>query len=354
MKKIFVINFGATSSKIAYFEDDQCRYKENLTHPAELLRQCETIWDQMDIRKKAIDDFMSSHGIKVSELDAIVSRGGHTEPIEGGVYRVTQKMLDQSRSMKFGNHPTDLGLQLAGIYAKEGPTAYTVDSSCTDEFEPLARYSGLKEIERVSRFQILNQRAVARKYAESINKSYEELNLITCMLGGGITCAAHKKGKAIDADYGLEGDGPFSTDRANGLPSGALVDMCFSGEYTYKEMKRKIKGLGGLMSYVGDTDVKAIEDRAEKGDKICKEALQAMAYQTAKDIAGLAAVLEGKVDAILLTGGIANSDFIVNEITKRVQFIAPIAVYPGEYEMDSLGINVYKALMGQVEVKELV
>ena len=353
MKKIFVINFGATSSKIAYFEDDKCVYKENLTHDAAEIARCETIWDQMDLRKKAIDEFMAAHGIVVSELDAVVSRGGHTEPLQGGVYRVNQKMLDESRSMKYGNHPTDLGLQLAGLYAKEGPTAYTVDSSCTDEFEPLARYSGLKEIERVSRFQLLNQRAVARKYAESIGKTYEELNLITCMMGGGTTCCAHKKGRAVDADYGLEGDGPFSTDRANGLPSGALVDLCYSGKYTHKEMKRKLKGLGGLMSYVGDTDVRNIQKRAESGDKACEEALLAMCYQTAKDIAGLASVLCGDVDAILITGGIANSEFIVNEIRRRISFIAPVFVYPGEYEMESLGVNTYKALIGAVEVREL-
>ncbi|MFC3927167.1 hypothetical protein ACVR05_08360 [Streptococcus caprae] len=162
------------------------------------------------------------------------------------------------------------------------------------------------------------------------------------------------KKRAVDADYGLEGDGPFSTDRANGLPSGALVDLCFSGKYTYKEVKRKLKGLGGLMSYVGDTDVRSIEEKALNGDAACKKALEAMAYQTAKDIAGLAAVLEGQVDAILITGGIANSKFMMSEITKRVNFIAPVKIYPGEFEMDPLGTNVYKAFMGQVDVKELV
>lgn len=353
MKKIFVINLGATSTKAAYFEDEKCIYKENLSHSAEDIKKFETVWDQQEYRKKAIDEFMDSHGIKVFELDAIVSRGGHTEPIESGTYRITSKMLEQSRSMKYGNHVTDLGLQLAAQYAKEGPQPFTVDTSCTDEFEPLARYSGLKEIPRVSRFHALNHKAVARKYAEEIGEAYENLNLVVCHMGGGTSVAAHKKGRMIDGDYGLEGDGPFSTDRACGLPVGGVIDMCYSGEYTYKEMKRKIKGLGGLMSYVGETDCRVIEEGARNGNTEYKEVLQAMCYQTAKEISAMASVMCGKVDAILITGGIAHSEFLMTEIENRVKFIAPVKLYPGEYEMESLGVNTYKALIGQVEIKEL-
>ena len=353
MKKIFVINLGATSTKIAYFEDDTCIYKENLSHPMEEIRKFETVWDQQEYRKKAIDDFMDTHGIKVKELDAIVSRGGHTEPITGGTYRITPKMLNQSRSMKYGNHVTDLGLQLAAQYAKEGPLPFTVDTSCTDEFEPLARYSGLKEIPRVSRFHALNHKAVARKYAEETGKAYEDLNLVVCHMGGGTSVAAHRKGRMIDGDYGLEGDGPFSTDRACGLPVGGVIDMCYSGKYTYKELKRKVKGLGGLMSYVGETDCRVIEKEAVKGNAQYKEVLQAMCYQTAKEIAAMSSVMCGEVDAILVTGGIAYSKFLMAEIENRVKFIAPVKLYPGEYEMESLGINTYRALTGQVEIMEL-
>lgn len=353
MKKIFVINLGSTSTKIAYYEDANCVFKETIKHPAEEIKKFETIWDQFDLRKNALDKFMKEHGIKVSELDAIVSRGGHTEPLSSGVYLINDKMLEQSRSMKYGNHVSDLGLQLAHAYSLEGPKPFTVDTACTDEFEPLARYTGLKEIERVSRFHILNHKAVARKYASDIHKKYEDLNLVVCHMGGGTSVAAHKHGRIVDGNNGLDGDGPFSTDRSCGLPVGALIDMCYSGKYTYKEMRRKIKGLGGLMSYVGETDVMTIQEKGDNGDKACKEALEAMCYQTAKEIGAMATVMNGEVDAILITGGIANSKYLMDLITKRVSYIAPVHLYPGEFEMESLGTNVYKALIGEVEIKEM-
>lgn len=354
MKKIFVINLGSTSTKIAYFEDDKCIFKETISHDADEIKKYETIWEQFDLRKNALDKFMDEHGIKVSELDAIVSRGGHTEPLPSGVYRINEKMLNESRSMKYGNHVSDLGLQLANEYSKLGPIAFTVDTPCTDEFEPLARYSGLKEIERLSRFHVLNHKAVGKKFAKDHNKKYEDLNLIVCHMGGGTSVAVHSKGRLIDGNNGLDGDGPFSTDRSCGLPVGQLIDMCYSGKYTYEEMRRKIKGLGGLMSYVGETDVVKIQKKAfEENNLECKEALEAMCYQTAKEIGAMSTVVNGNVDAILVTGGIANSEFLMNEIIKRVKFIAPVYLYPGEFEMESLGINVYKALIGEVPIKEL-
>ena len=354
MKKIFVINLGSTSTKIAYFEDDKCILKDTIKHSVEETKKYDTIWDQFDFRKDAIDDFMKKHNINVKELDAIVTRGGHTQPLTSGVYRINAKMLEQSRSMKYGNHPTDLGLQLANEYAKQGPLPFTVDTPCTDEFEPLARYSGLKEIERLSRFHALNHKAVARKFAEEHNKKYEDLNLVVCHMGGGTSVAVHKNGRLIDGNNGLDGDGPFSTDRSCGLPVGQLIKMCYSGEYTLEQMKKKIKGLGGLMSYVNETDVATIEKRAfENGEKECKEALDAMCYQTAKEIGAMSTVINGKVDAILITGGIANSEYLMNQIKQRVEFIAPVYLYPGEFEMESLGKNVYRALMNEVEIKEL-
>lgn len=354
MKKIFVINIGSTSTKVAYFEDDKCVIKDSIKHDSGEIRKFDSIWDQFDFRKNAIDAFMKDHNIDVKKLDAIVTRGGHTEPLTSGVYRINTKMLEQSRSMKYGNHPTDLGLQLANEYSKEGPIPFTVDPPCTDEFEPLARYSGLKEIERLSRFHALNHKAVARQFAEDHNKKYEDLNLVVCHMGGGTSVAVHKNGKLIDGDNGLDGDGPFSTDRSCGLPVGQLIKMCYSGEYTYEQMKKKIKGFGGLMSYVNETDVTKIEKRAfENGEEECKEALDAMCYQTAKEIGAMATVVNGKIDAILITGGIANSEYLMNQIKKRVEFIAPVYLYPGELEMESLGKNVYKALIGEVEIKEL-
>ena len=354
MKKIFVINLGTTSTKIAYYENENCIYKENLMHDADEIKQYNTVWDQFAMRKKAIDDFMALHDIKVHELDAFVSRGGHTEPLTSGVYKINKKMLEESASMKYGNHVSDLGLKLAYEYSKEGPLPFTVDTACTDEFEDLARYSGLKEIERLSRFHVLNHKAVAKKYAQDINKKYEELNLVVCHMGGGISVAIHHHGKMIDGNNGLDGDGPFSTDRACGLPVGQLVDMCYSGKYSYEEMKKKIKGFGGLMSYLGETDVKKIQQKALEGhDKTSLQALQAMCYQTSKEIAAMATVVEGEIDAILITGGMAHSEFLMNEIKKRVSFIAPVYLYPGEFEMESLGLSVYKELIGEEEIKEL-
>jgi butyrate kinase len=353
MKKIFVVNLGSASTKIAFFEDESCLFKENLKHPAEEIKKFKSIWDQFSYRKAAIDAFMERHGIRVQELDAFVSRGGHTEALSEGTYLITEKMLEQSRSMQYGNHVSDLGLQLAADYAAQGPLPFTVDTACTDEFEPLARYSGLREIPRVSRFHVLNQKAVARKYAADVRRNYEDMNLIVCHMGGGTSVAVHARGKMVDADNGLDGDGPFSTNRAGGLPVGGLIDLCFSGQYTHAEMKRKVNGLGGLMSYIGETDVAAAERKAMSGDEACKEALLAMCYQTAKDISGVASVVCGEVDAILITGGIAYSEFLMNEIRRRVEFIAPVRLYPGEFEMESLGLGAWRALNGEVEIRKI-
>ena len=353
MKKLAVINLGSTSTKVAYFENDQCIFSESISHPAEEIRKFASNWDQYDYRKKIIEDFLANKGVSLDELDAFVSRGGHTESIHSGVYRITEKMLEQSRSMKYGNHVSDLGIRLAYDMAKDKEHAFIVDSPCTDEFEPLARYSGLPEIPRRSRFHVLNHKACARAYCGDHGLDYNEVNLVVAHLGGGTSVAAHKHGKLVDGDNGLDGDGAFSTNRTGALPVGALVDMCFSGEFTKAEVKRKLNGLGGMMAYVGDNDVLAVYNRALAGDTACKEVLDAMIYQTCKQIGAMATVLNGEVNAILLTGGIAYNEYIVDEIKKRVSFIAPVHAYPGEREMLSLGQQSYYALIGQEEVYEL-
>lgn len=351
MKKIIVINLGSTSTKIAYFEDDKCVVKKTYDHDASEVRQFATIWEQKEYRNCIIESFMEEVGVKKEELAAFVTRGGHTEPVIGGVYRINQKMLEQSASEKYGNHISDLGLQLANEYSKYGAMPLTVDTPCTDEFEPLARYSGLKELPRVSRFHALNQKAAARKYAASIGKEYEDLNLIVCHMGGGSSVAAHKHGLMVDGPNGLDGDGPFSSNRSCGLPVGALIDMCYSGQYTRKEMRRKINGLGGLMSYIGETDVRKIVENFDKEGY--KEALDAMCYQTAKEIGAMATVLKGNVDAIIFTGGIAYSEYVMDNIKEYISYIAPIILEPGEFEMESLGTNAYLALIGKREIKEI-
>lgn len=352
--KIAAINLGSTSTKIAYYENEAKIFSENITHSSEEIKKFSTIWEQFQYRKDAIEHFLETRGIILKDLDAITTRGGHTTPIPGGVYRVTKKMLEQSRSEKYGNHVTDLGLQLVMEFSKHGPQAFTVDTPSTDEFEPLARYSGLPQIKRRSSFHILNHRAVGRQYAADSKIPYEELNLIGVHMGGGISVAAHKKGKLVDANNALDGDGPFSTNRCGGLPIGAIIDLCYSGDYTHEEMKKLINGNGGLMAYVGESDVKLVEEKALAGDKTYQEVLDAMCYQVAKEIGSTAAVLNGVVDAIFFTGGIAHSSRIIDAISKRVGFLAPIAVYPGEYEMQSLGLNTLAALRGEEPIRELI
>ena len=354
MKKIVAINLGSTSTKIVYYEDAVCKYDENLPHKSEDLKKFKTVWEQLEFRKKDILEFMRAHTIDFKDIDVFTSRGGHTIPLKSGVYKITGLMLEQSASEKYGNHITDVGIKLASIFAKENgkALALTVDPPVTDEFEPLARYSGLPEMPRVSSFHALNHKAVARKYAEDIGKKYEDLNLVVCHMGGGTSCAAHKKGRMIDGTNGLEGDGPFSTNRSGALPVGALIDMCYSGKYSCKEMHRKVNGLGGMMAYVNDNDVKTVSEKALSGDGKCNETLEAMMYQTAKEIAAMAAALNGNVDAILVTGGIAHSKYVIDLLKERVSFIAKLVLYPGEYEMQSLALNSYKALTGEVEIKD--
>ena len=229
--------------------------------------------------------------------------------------------------------------------------ALTVDMPGTCEFDPLAFYSGLPDVPRVPAYQALNNRAMARAYAESVGRNYEDLNLLVVTLGGGITVTAHRKGKMVDAQNGITGDGAFSNNRCNGVPVGPLVDLCFSGKYDHEAMIRKVNGQAGLMGYLGEMDVISIERKALAGDKKYTEVLEAMCYQIAKDIGAFATVLKGQVDAILLIGGMANSQYIVDLIRDRVEFIAPVAVQPGEREMESLCLNAYRGLTGQIEIK---
>lgn len=356
MIKNLAINLGSTSTKIAYYEDGECKIRDNLQHDPEQIMQFKDIWEQYDLRKKAIDGFLTAHNIKVEELNAFSSRGGHTEPIPGGTYRINEAMLRQNRTGKYGYHVGNLGIEIVYEYTKNCPNtlATVTNLPSTDEFEPLARFSGLAEIQRVSNFQALNHKAMAQYYAESIGKKYEELNLVVAMLGGGITVVAHKKGKMVDGPNGLVGDGPFSNNRCGAVPVGPLVQLCYSGKYTEKEMMRKINGQGGLVSYLGTTDIRAIQKNAEEGDEKSSMVLDAMCYQIAKEIGAQSTVLKGQVDVILLTGGMANSQYITRKIRERVDFIAPVVILPGEREMESLCLSAYRVLIGEEELKEFV
>lgn len=343
--KIVVVNIGSTSSKVAYYENDACIHSENIKHPASELSQFSSIMDQFDYRYHKITEYLNSKNIDITKIDCYVSRCGNIAPAEGGVYIINEKMVEQAKSGKYGIHATNIGLQIAMRIGESGPLLLTVDPPTTDEFEPLARYSGLSRIRRKSSFQALNQRAVGKRYAADCGKAYEDLNLIVIHMGGGISVVAHKHGRMVDANNALDGDGPFSTNRTGALPVGDLIDLCFSGQYTHAEMKNLVNGIGGLVSYVNENDVITIEKRSAEEPE-CAEVLEAMCYQVAKEVGAAAAVLKGDVDAILITGGMANSKKLTGWITERVSFIAPVHLYPGEFEIETLAANACDVLRG--------
>ena len=352
MNKILAINLGSTSTKVAYYEDEVCIKKENIEHPAEEIRQFNSIWDQDEYRTNLIYKFMKDNDIDKDSLDAIVSRGGHTKPLVSGVYRVNEEMMAQQASGKWGQHVADLGSRLAHMMCQNSKAIpLIVDPPITDEFEPLARVSGHPLIERRSSFHALSHKATAKRYARENGLKYEDLNLLVVHLGGGISVAPHKKGKMIDGENGLEGDGAFSTNRTGALPVGDLVRLCFSGKYTYEEVHKMINGEGGLMAYLGTQNVKEVEEKSKTDEKYALY-LDAMIYQICKQVGAMSTVLCGKVDAILLTGGIAYSETIVQKIKDRVEFIAPIVVYPGENEMDSLAKGTLEGLRGDTTIIE--
>ncbi len=355
MKKVFAINFGSTSTKMAYYENDRCVFKDTVAHSAESLKGLSKMTDQIDLRKRTVLDYMDSRGIVFDDLDAFVSRGAQTEPIDGGVYRINQAMIDQALSGEYGTHIASLGCVIAlEMTSGTDVVPLTCNTPCTDEFEPIARFSGLKEISRKSSFQALNHKAMAEHYAESIAAEYEDLNLIVVMLGGGISVVAHQKGRMIDGPDALEGEGPFSNNRCCTVPIGPLIRLCYSGEYDLDAMMHHVNGEAGLMSYLGTMDIRALCDRIDEGDEYAREVMDAMCYQTAKEVGAMATVLRGDIDAILLIGGMANAPFIVNSITERVDFLAPVVVMPGEREMEALCLNAYEALVGKQKIKEFV
>ncbi len=354
--KILAINPGSTSTKIAVYEDLKPIFVETIRHNVEELEIFQTITDQYNFRKDFIVSAIEQNGIKVDDLDVVVGRGGLLKPIPGGVYEVNEVMIQDLRIGIQGEHASNLGGILAKEIAKTSSKnipAFIVDPVVVDEMEDIARYSGRPELPRISIFHALNQKAVARRYAKEQNKPYEELNLIVAHLGGGITVGAHKQGRVIDVNNGLDGDGPFSPERSGSLPVGALAKLCFSGKYSLPQIRKMITGAGGLVAYLGTNDAKKVEEMAyEQNDQKARIIFEAMAYQIAKEIGSAAVVLCGKVDAILITGGIAYSKNLIRLISERVEFIAPVKVYPGEDEMQALAEGAYYALTGELEIKQ--
>ena len=350
--KIFVVNPGSTSTKIAVFEDDKPIFEKTVRHSTEELQGFKSIIDQYSFRVDVIEHELASNGFSLESIDAFVGRGGLLHPIESGTYVVNEDMLKDLRESRYGEHASNLGAIIASDLAKKvGKDAYIVDPVVVDEMDTLARYSGLKGIERSSIWHALNQKAVARKCARDVGKKYEECNFVVAHLGGGISVAAHKNGRVIDVNNALNGDGPFSPERAGGLPTVGLLDLCMSRKYSYEEMKKMLAGKGGLVSLLGTNNAMEVEKRIEQGDTYAKLVYEAMAYNVAKTIGEMATVLKGRLDAIILTGGMANSQMLTDWIKERVSFIAPVRIYPGEGEMEALAEGALRVMRGEEKVK---
>lgn len=350
--RILVINPGSTSTKIGVFDNENCIFEKTIRHQMEDIKQFKHVIDQYHFRKQVILDQLDYEGINITKLSAVCSRGGLLKPIEGGTYEVNEDMLQDLRRGYNGDHASNLG----GIIAQEIASglhipAYIVDPVVVDELDKLARFSGIPEIPRKSIFHALNQKAVARKAAKNINKTYEKTNLIVAHMGGGITVGAHHNGKVIDVNNGLHGDGPFSPERAGTVPAGDLIALCFSGELYRDEVMRKIVGEGGLMAYLQTSDAKEVEERIDKGDTFAKEAYEAMAYQIAKEIGSMSVVLSGNVDAIVLTGGLAYGKSFVEMISERVAWVADTIVVPGENELQALTEGTLRVLRNEEKPK---
>jgi butyrate kinase len=345
--RILAINVGSTSTKVAFFEDAKAVAQETIAYSSQELAGYAELRDQLPRRRQDVAAFMEKNGIAPDRLDIIISRGGLGKPGPAGVYIIDETMCDDLLAGRYGKHPSALGPAIAlDMSHSSGIRAIIIDPPSTDEFEPLARISGIPDIERKSAFHALNQKAAARNAAEAMGKSYESVNFIVAHLGGGITIGAHRRGRVIDCTHGLS-EGPFSPERAGGLPTLELVELAQSAKYTPKDLQRKLVGQGGLAAYLGTTDAIAVESAIDQGDGKASFIYRAMAYQIAKDIGAMAAVLNGEVDGIVLTGGLAHSKRLVDWIRSRVLFIAPVFLHPGEDEMEALAQGALRVLLGQ-------
>lgn len=350
--RILAINPGSTSTKIAIYDDGKEVFETTLRHPESEINKFEKIYDQYDFRKNVILDTLNSQGINLTKLSAVVGRGGLLKPIEGGTYEVTDNMIKDLKVGVLGEHASNLGGILAyEIASKLNIPSYIVDPVVVDEMHEIARISGMPKLKRISIFHALNQKAVARRAAEEMGKPYEDLNFIIAHIGGGVSVGAHKKGKVVDVNNALDGDGPFSPERSGGVPIGDLAKLCFSGEYTHADIKKMIKGKGGLVAYLGTNDGRIVEERIEQGDKEAELVYEAMAYQISKEIGSYATVLKGDVDAIILTGGIAYDKKFIQWIKESVEFISKVIVYPGEDEMSALAEGGMRVLKGEEVAK---
>ncbi len=347
--KILAINPGSTSTKISFFENDRETFTQTLRHSAEELKAFDRVADQFAFRKKLILETLQGAGISLDDLSAVIGRGGLIKPIPSGVYEVNEALKHDLENPPQGEHASNLGGLIAADLAAglPGVKAYIADPVVVDELEEVARVAGHPLFKRVSIFHALNQKSVARTYAASLGRKYEDLNLVIAHLGGGISVGAHRKGRVVDVNDALNGDGPFSPERSGKLPAAQVAEVCFSGKYSRQEVGKMICGAGGLVALLGSNNLIEILGRCDAGDERAILVIEALGYNVAKEIGAMAAVLSGQVDAVLLTGGIAHSQRICKQITDKVSFIAPVEVFPGEDEMRALAENALRVLRGE-------
>ena len=351
--KLLIINPGSTSTKIGVYEDEKEVFVETLRHSSEEIAKYDSIFEQKGFRKEVIMNVLKDNNFDVTTLDAVVGRGGMLKPMAGGTYEVNDELLKDLKVGVQGQHASNLGGILANEIAKEvGGKAFIVDPVVVDELEAVARISGVPELPRKSKFHALNQKAVAKRFGKESKRGYENLNLIVVHMGGGVSVGAHQNGKVIDVNNALDGDGPFSPERAGSVPVGDLIKMCFSGEYTQAEVYGKIVGKGGYVAYLNTNDARDVLREKQEGNEFAELIYNAFIYQVSKSIGEMATVLKGKVDSIILTGGIAYSPIVVADIKERVEWISNVTVYPGEDELLALAQGAIRVLSGEEESKE--
>ncbi|MFI3303824.1 MAG: butyrate kinase [Rikenellaceae bacterium] len=352
--KILAINPGSTSTKFAIYEGHEAVFEDTLRHPSVDIAKFAKVVDQLDWRMELIVEGLKSHNVEIADLDAVVGRGGLVKPIKGGVYEVNGALYHDSKEAEH-EHASNLGALIAkGIADKIGVKAYIADPVVVDELDDVARISGHPAFPRTSAFHALNSKAIAKRHAKSVGKRYEDMNLIVAHMGGGISVSVHKKGRVVDTTNALSGAGSFSPERAGRVEPLTLVEVCFSGKYTQEEISKMLIGKGGLVAHLGYNSMYDAVCAANDGDAKAKSVVDAFCYNVAKDVGAMSTVLCGEVDAILITGGIAFSEFIVKWITERVQWISEVVPYPGEDELGALVSGVIDVMEGETEVQTYI
>lgn len=348
--KVLVINPGATSTKVAVFDEETQVYKTTVDHSPQELDRFDRVIDQADYRQQAILDAVAQSGFRLSDFDAVCGRGGLYRPIPSGTYAVNDRVMHDVETAPYGEHPSNLGAYLARrIGDMVGVPAFFVDPVCVDELTEVAHYTGFAPFRRLSQFHALNQKSVGRKAARQLGKPYEEARLIVCHLGGGVSVAAHDHGRVVDV-FNVKDEGAMGMDRGGGLPVNQLIDYCYAGR-SREEVKRTLGRRSGMLSYVGTTDFREICARVVDGDERFTAAYRALVYQLAKDIGAMAAVLHFEVDAIVYTGGMAYEQFFCDDITAYVGRLAPVLRFPGEEEMRALAEGALRVLHGEAQAE---